>query len=123
MTPALSILNWKTSPEFLHFLQFDFDFNFASTEAKRQVMTLLPLAVGDNRMTGAISNTVLKEALLVWNRPVDSHAFIRDSGRWRYIGTNIRPSQSLAIIWRKGKLRRSISVGSFCKSPVFEVIS
>ncbi|HYE38177.1 hypothetical protein [Methylocaldum sp.] len=123
-TQPLTLMNWKTDPAFVQFLQFDFDFNFASPEAKRQVMTLLPLAVGDNRMHGAIANAVLKEALDLWNRPRERHFFVRENMRWRYIG--IERSMHLIPVkaqYRVGRLRRRLSPGSFCQQPSHEVIA
>jgi len=120
----LTLMNWRTSEDFLQFLQFDFDFNYASPEAKRQVMTLLPLAVGDNRMHGAIANAVLKEALDLWNRPREEHLFYKDRGRWRYLGTSsTMHSFPIAASWRTGRLRRRLSPGVFCQQPSHEVIA
>jgi hypothetical protein len=123
---TLTVLNWKTSPDFIHFLQFEFDFNMASPAAKKQVMTLLPLAVGDNRMTGSISNAVLHEALALWNRQPLNHYFEREGNRWRYLGANFAKSPTHLQGFqstRYGKLRHDIKVGSYCKSPVAEVMA
>lgn len=128
--PTVTLLNWKTSEDFLHFLQFDFDFNLASSSAKRRVMTLLPLAVGESRMSGAIANTVLEEALHAFNRPVMKHLFqlteknIHDRApRWRYltsvsVESQVNPSVFTIVT---GRLRRALLPGAFCAKPSREV--
>jgi hypothetical protein len=125
MTHPLTLLNWRTDPHFVQFLQFEFDFNFASPEARRQVMTLLPIAVGDNRMHGSIANIVLKAALDLWNRPVEHHAFRYENNRWRYIGTvaQFNSRTPIQIALRTGRLRRHLTVGTYCQQPSREVIA
>jgi hypothetical protein len=125
--PSVNIHNWRSVPEFVDFLSFDFDLDHASPDVRQRIITLLPAAVGEGRLSGAIINAVLQEAIRAWNRPPALHGFLRRDRRWRYLGAATSSSdlariQTAATQLVYGRLKRNLAPGTFCSQPSFEVI-
>lgn len=124
-TPA-NAHNWRSHEEFLEFLRFEFSFEDASPQAKHQVMTLLPIALAEDRFVGAIKTTILTEALRAFNRPSLYHYFSTTANRWRYFGSAESPT--LRVIGENGftvvfgRLKRDLTIGAFCDPPHQELI-
>jgi hypothetical protein len=129
MQTLVNHLNWRSNEEFLHFLRFDFSLTDAPAEVRHQVLTLIPLAVAEERLVGAIKETVLKAAITAWNKPEQIHMFLNEGDRWRYLSsfalthapsTTAKTVHSIHFII--GKLKRSLNEGSYCRAPQEEVI-
>lgn len=120
----VTLTNWHRNESFVHFLQFEFDLHSSPAKVKREVLTLLPLAVGDQRMYGSIAGTVLREAIRMWNQPLLWHVFTLDelSKRWRYVGGFIARPYEQRFPHFFGRLRHPIKPGSFCKKPAAELM-
>lgn len=118
--------NWRTHPEFLEFLRFEFSFEDASPQAKHQVMTLLPVALAEDRFVGAIKTTLLSEALRAFNRPPLYHYFNISGERWRFVGSAETPTlrvvgeNGLTVVF--GRLKRDLTIGAFCNPPHQEMM-
>lgn len=119
--------NWRTHEDFLHFLRFDFSLADTTPAVRHQVLTLIPLAVSEERLVGAIKETVLKAAIEAFNTPPLIHVFRREKDRWRYITafpvTHQFEHLYNTFTFRKGRLKRKLSEGSYCRSPSLEVMA
>lgn len=117
MTHEVNTHNWKSNDAFLDFLQLQYQ---PSRETAEQCILLLPVAVAEERLLGAIKETILTEAIARWNELERFHTFYfsPSAKRWVYRGTEVKsPINYDSEIKLLGRLRAPIPVGAFCNEP------
>lgn len=113
-TPAVNIHNWKTHTEFREFLGLTYK---PSDTVARHCVELLPAAVDEDRLIGAIKMSILSEAMNIFNQPRQNHYFRYSTNlrKWTYKGT--QPKGLVTHIF-EGRLNRVVPAGRFCPPPL-----
>jgi len=123
----VDFFNWRENEEFLDFLTLEFDFKDASPASRQHVLTLIPIAVAENRLLGSVTEIVLREAIEAWNRPPRHHHFTESDGKWKYIGATeegvrIAPHlDNTSFFTSFGIAKRVMQPGAYCRSPREEI--
>lgn len=114
--------NWKANSEFREFLGLHFDLRHCRPELRAHCLSLLPVCVAEGRLFGAITNIILKEAIHIWNKPLENHAFERGENNWRYRGV-LQDGDIFPTYWdvHYGKLIRVLTPGTYCEAPSREL--
>lgn len=122
----VNIHNWHTHEAFREFLEFHFSIQQCSLESRTAINTLLPACVTAGRLSGAITNIILREAMEAWNRPEGYHKFTFTKERWRYMGEIVEAREFNSIptgmVIYYGTLRRAVAPGSICAKPERELL-
>lgn len=123
---TVNIHNWRQCQDFIDFLTLEFSIDNLNAERKSLIAHLLPIAVAENRLLGAITTAILEAAIEAWNRPAAYHIFTVEKSRWKYFGqlaslTGFRHSSDETVRIVYGCLKRTIPYGAFCKRPHVEV--
>ena len=121
-TKRVSLHNYNTSEDFLDFLKLSYK---PSKETAEQCLLLLPIAIAEDRLLSSLRNTLLREAMEIWNKPPAEHYFYYSpsTGRWTFKGTEYPRALSKVrgakahIVGLHGRLKQPIIRGQFCFPP------